>query len=96
MTKHIIIAGLLTAGLFFSACTATNPRYAQIAADKGRSFETARFSQILNPEAGVSDMPIEGIDGQAADDTYKKYQDTFKVETPPTPVFNLNIGPGGK
>jgi len=40
-------------------------------------------------------MPVEGIDGRAGDLTFKKYQDGFKVKPPPTPVFNLNLGPGG-
>lgn len=94
MYKHIIIAGLLAGTMLVCACT-TNPRYAQITAELGRSYETARFHQIINPEAGLSAVPLEGIDGQAGDYTYKKYQEGFKEKTPPTPVFNLNLGPGG-
>jgi hypothetical protein len=89
----MITAALLAGTLFFSAC-ATNTRYVQLSDNWGRSYEIARFNQIMNPEAGVSAMPMEGIDGQAGDLIYKKYQDGFKVKTPPTPVFNLNLGPG--
>jgi hypothetical protein len=85
---------LLTGMLFFSACTPTNPRYVQIADDIGRSYEIARFNQIINPEAGFSAGPMEGIDGQAGDLIYKNYQNGFKIKPPPTPVFNLNLGPG--
>lgn len=94
MFKHILITGLLAATMLVCACT-TNPRYAQMTDELGRSYETARFNQIINPDAGLSALPMEGIDGQAGADTYKKYQDGFKVKTPPTPVFNLNLGPGG-
>ena len=89
----MITAVLLTGTLFFFVFA--NPRYVQFDNDRGRSYEIARFHQIINPEAGLSAMPVEGIDGQAGDLTYKKYQDGFKVKTPPAPVFNLNLGPGG-
>jgi len=93
LNKPMITAVLLTGTLFLCACA--NPRYVQIDNDRGRSYEIARFNQIINPEAGIGAMPVEGIDGQAGDLTYKKYQDGFKVKPPPTPVFNLNLGPGG-
>lgn len=95
MYKQIIMAGLLTGTMLVCACT-TNPRYKLVAADLGRSHETARFHQIINPEAGLNAMPVKGIDGQAGEYIYKNYQDGFKEKTPPTPVFNLNLGPGGK
>lgn len=94
MNKLMIAAGLLTGSLLLGACT-VNPRYAQLSDDRGRAYETARFNQIINLEAGFSAVLVEGIDGQAGDLTYKKYQDSFKVKTPPAPVFNLNLGPGG-
>ena len=93
MNKLTITAGLIAGSLLLGAC-AVNPRYAALSDDRGRSYETARFSQIINMEAGISAGSVEGVDGQAGDLTYKKYQDGFKVKTPPTPVFNLNLGPG--
>jgi hypothetical protein len=88
MTMGAILAGML----LFSACTVTNPRYALISDERGRSYEIVRFNQIINPEAGFSAGPVEGIDGQAGDMIYKNYQDGFKPKTPPVPVFNLNLG----
>jgi hypothetical protein len=32
----------------------------------GRSYETARFNQILNPEADQNLAPVEGLTGPAA------------------------------
>ena len=92
MYKLLIMGALLTGMLLISACTVTNPRYALISDDRGRSYEIARFNQIINPEAGFSAGPVEGIDGQAGDMTYKNYQDGFKAKTPPVPVFNLDLG----
>jgi hypothetical protein len=44
----------------------------------GRSYETAKYRQILNPEASKNLDPVVGLDGQAADASVKKYRDTFK------------------
>ena len=93
MNTRMITGALLAGTLFFCACA--NPRYVQLDTDRGRAYETARFNQIINPDAVVTAMPVEGIDGQAGDLTYKKYQDSFKEKPPETPVFNLNLGPGG-
>jgi hypothetical protein len=92
LNKLMINAGLLAGSLLLGAC-AVNPRYAALSDDRGRSYETARFNQIINMEAGFAG-PVEGIDGQAGDRTYKNYQDGFKPKPPATPVFNLNLGPG--
>jgi hypothetical protein len=94
LNKLMITAGLLAGCLLLGAC-AVNPRYAALSDDRGRSYETARYNQIINMEAGMLAGPVDGIDGIAGDLTYKKYQDGFKIKTPPTPVFNLNLGPGG-
>ncbi|MDZ7666374.1 MAG: hypothetical protein U5K27_13810 [Desulfotignum sp.] len=90
MNKPMITAVLLTGTLFLCACA--NPRYVQLDNDRGRSYEIARFHQIINPEAGLSAMPVEGIDGQAGEVTYKNYQEGFKVKPPATKVVNLNVG----
>jgi hypothetical protein len=31
----------------------------------GKSYETAKYHQILNPEAGKNQEPVEGLDGRA-------------------------------
>lgn len=44
----------------------------------GRSYETAKYNQIANPEAGKNINPIEGLEGNAADNAVEGYQDSFK------------------
>ncbi|MDT8380435.1 MAG: hypothetical protein RQ739_16250 [Desulfotignum sp.] len=93
MNTRMITAALLTGTLLLCACA--NPRYVQLDNDRGRSYEIARFNMIIDPEAGLSAMPMEGIDGQAGEKTYKKYQAGFTEKAPETKIFNLNLGPGG-
>lgn len=50
----------------------------------GRSFESAKYNQILNPEAGENLEPVEGLDGAAAEMAQQRYlkgEQTKKPET---------------
>jgi hypothetical protein len=44
----------------------------------GRSAETARFNQTLNPDAAKDNDPVTEMDGQSAVNTYNGYRDSFK------------------
>lgn len=66
-------------------------RQAQIDANFGRAYETARFSQILNPEAENNLDPVMGFDGTAAENTIDKYQKDFKKQDSTSKVFNINV-----
>ena len=57
----------------------------------GRSHETAKFNQIVNPEADKNLDPVVGLDAAAAESNMKKYRESFKTATP-RPVYNINIG----
>jgi hypothetical protein len=54
----------------------------------GRSYETAKYNQIANPDAGKTIMPAEGFNGNAANNTVENYQQTFK-ERKDTEVTNI-------
>ena len=56
----------------------------------GRSFETAKYNQILNPEAGKNLDPVEGLDGEAAEANTAKYRQGFTTEELP-PVYDINL-----
>jgi hypothetical protein len=47
----------------------------------GRSVETAKYNQILNPEAGKSVAPVEGLGGKPAGYSVDKYENSFKKDT---------------
>ena len=48
----------------------------------GKSFESAKNNQILNPDAGKNLDPVVGIDGQAAAYNADKYKKSFEKEVP--------------
>jgi hypothetical protein len=47
----------------------------------GRSYETAKYNQILNPEAGKNLKPVEGLSGKAAENSVETYENTFKEKS---------------
>ena len=57
----------------------------------GRSFESAKYNQILNPEAGKNEQPVDELDGQAAQQTVEQYRKGFGAK-PGTSSYNVNIG----
>lgn len=61
----------------------------------GRSYETAKFNQIVNPEADKNLDPVVGLDAVAAEKNMKKYRKSFEKETE-RPVYNISIGSIGK
>ena len=91
MYKHIATVILLAGSLFLVACAASQPRYAKIENNWGRSCETASFTQILHPDAGKTTDPVQGINGEVADSINKKYKEDFKIQMPPTPVLKLDL-----
>ena len=60
----------------------------------GKSLESAKNNQILNPEAGKSLEPVVGLDGQAAEYGVNKYKKSFEkeVEVKTTTTFELGGG----
>ncbi len=48
----------------------------------GKSFESAKNNQILNPDAGKNLDPVVGLDGTAADYSVEKYKESFKEDVP--------------
>jgi len=84
MLKKTIALTIACAMLaLFAGCSSSGPVYQETLLDKnwGRSVETAKYNQILNPDAGKNLTPVEGLSGNAADNSVKKYEDSFKKET---------------
>ncbi len=44
----------------------------------GDAYRIARDNQVLNPDAALNLDSGEGLDGQAAENIYEKYVDSFK------------------
>jgi len=63
----------------------------QSAVDKnwGKAFEAAKTRQILNPEAGKIETPVEGLSGEAAEKSMTKYEKSFEKAAPQDRVVNI-------
>ena len=72
--KILAILGLV---IFFYSCSQMQK---ETLLDKnwGRSYETAKYNQILNPDASKNLKPAADLDGQAANNNVEKYRDSFK------------------
>ncbi len=46
----------------------------------GKSFESAKKNQILNPEAGKTVEPVIGLDGEVAEHNVDNYKKSFKEQ----------------
>ena len=47
----------------------------------GSSFESAKYNQLLNPDAGKNLDPVVGVDGAAAGQTMDRYREGFKEKS---------------
>jgi len=78
LTRCFTLIGLIATLLIFSGC---GPRETMLSRNWGNSFESAKQSQILNPEAGRNLEPVVGLDGQVAGNNMEKYRQGFKKDT---------------
>ena len=72
--KTLAILGLLA---FIIGCNQTQ-KETRLDKNWGRSYETAKYNQILNPDASKNLKPAVDLDGEAANSNVEKYQDSFK------------------
>ncbi len=84
--RCLIAIGLIAALSVFSGCGAT-----MLDKNWGKSFESAKSNQILNPEAGKNLEPVVGLDGQAAEITLGTYRKGFESEAAQE-AYTLNLG----
>ena len=84
--RYMTLIGLMAGLLIVSGCGKT-----MLEKNRGRSFESARDNQIVNPEAENNLSPVSGLDGQAADISMKNYREQGKKESLQN-VYNVSVG----
>ncbi len=84
MLKHKMLIGLLLGlSVMFLGCAGNLPQTQRadvLDAHYGKSLETAKNDQVLNPEAGKEPTPVEGFDGKAANAQIEKYRKALTEE----------------
>jgi hypothetical protein len=80
LSRCFMIIGIITVTLVMFSCSGTSPTYKPTLLDRnwGRSYETANYMQLLNPDAEKSLDPVLGLDGNAANHNVNKYRQSFK------------------
>ena len=78
--RYFLILSIFCGLLFIAGCSGTKPSQRESLLDKnwGRSYETTKYRQMLNPDASQNLEPIVDLDGQAVDANVEKYRDSFK------------------
>ena len=77
----IVILGIVSIPLW--GCAGNLPqgeRMEHLEKNWGKSFESAKKNQILNPDAGKNLEPVQGLNGEAAEHGVDKYKESFKKE----------------
>jgi hypothetical protein len=77
VTRCLLLIGLIAALGLFPGCGGKSSYIQQeTLLDKnwGRSYESAKYNQMLNPDAGKNLDPVAGMDGQVAEGTIEKYR----------------------
>jgi hypothetical protein len=64
-------------------------------AQMGAAVRDARLAMTIDPAAGNRPDEAKGIDGRAAKETLKRYQDSFKEPPPAVNVINIGGAVGG-
>jgi hypothetical protein len=75
-----LIVGFIALLSVIYGCSGTTPGYQETLLDRnwGRSFEAAKFGQIMTPDAGKNLDPVLGLDGQPAEYSIDNYKKAFK------------------
>jgi hypothetical protein len=92
--KYLGLALLILAGFALTGCETYRQR--TLSENWGRSYQAIQTNHVINPDAGMDEKTVEGIDGTASEKALNKYHKSFD-EKPPTQVMNINIsGVGSK
>ena len=83
--------GLIVMVVFLAGC---NGNIKRLETFYGKSYKQAKYSQIVNPEAGKNLNPVYGLDGHAAQNEIGAYRQAFEV-TPLASKENVFSGLGG-
>lgn len=80
LTRSLILIAIISILAVMPSCSGTTPASEQSLLERnwGRSLETIRYMQMVDPEAGKNLDPVVGLDGNASDNNVDKYQKSFK------------------
>lgn len=80
LTKCLILIAIMSVIPVMLSCSGTTPAPEQSLLERnwGRSFESIRYMQMVDPEAGKISGSVLELDGNACFNNVDKYQKSFK------------------
>jgi hypothetical protein len=83
--------GLAVLILFASVLIGCETHRQQVLDDNwGKSFQAVKSNHIIDPNAGMDDQTVEGMNGVNSENAMEKHHKSF-AEKPPAQVTNINI-----
>ena len=76
LNRCLTLTGLIVALVMFPSCGGKPivQKDTMLERNWGRSYESAKYNQMLNPDAGKNLEPVVGTDGQTAESIIEKYR----------------------
>ncbi len=88
-TSNYSVAGLF-ALMLLAGCASQTPMLDE---SFGDAVNAAKAQQTLNPDAALTNEPVYGIDGDAANAAIDTYRESYEnPEEGTTDVFNIGVG----
>lgn len=73
MVKRQFFMGITCLAFFILGCSTADRQQDMLNKNWGRSYETAKHMQIIDPDAGKNQIPVTGLNGEAAVVNLEKY-----------------------
>jgi len=75
LSRCLMIIGVIAFTMAIFSCSGATPLLDR---NWGRSYETANYLQVVDPDAEKHLDPVLGLDGTAANHNVRKYRQSFK------------------
>lgn len=95
-SRHLFTPIALIAAAVLPALLAGCSSMPNYDARYGDAVRDARSEMILDPQASTREYDTPGLDGKAAKEAIKVYQDSFKAPPPVVNVINIGGAIGGQ
>jgi len=93
LTRCLTLIAVIIVMAVVLSCSGTTPvsENSLLERNWGRSFESMRYMQMVDPEAGKNLDPVLGLDGNASNHNIDKYQKSFQEteQTESTTILQL-------
>lgn len=93
LTRCLTLIAMITVMAVVLSCSGTTPASENSLLERnwGKSFESMRYMQMVDPEAERNRDPVLGLDGNASNHNVEKYQQSFQEteQTESTTILQL-------